>query len=60
MSKKSTKPADSILEIRKKIDAIDEALWQNLQARAKWVLEIGKIKSQKNSLIYRPEREMKS
>lgn len=42
---------------RKKIDEVDEQLLQLLNLRARYTLEIGKIKKAKNLPIYDPERE---
>jgi chorismate mutase / prephenate dehydratase len=43
--------------LRKQIDAVDEQIVALLNARAKVVVEIGKVKQQTNSPIYAPDRE---
>jgi len=49
----------SLEEIRKKIDQIDDEIILLLNARARTVIEVGKIKEQANSNIYAPGREQK-
>ena len=44
-------------DLRKKIDEIDDELLRLLNERAKVVQEVGKLKNQTKSPIYRPERE---
>lgn len=44
-------------DLRKKIDAIDTQLLELLNARMEIVKEIGILKKNNNTLIYRPERE---
>jgi len=48
---------DSLDEMRKKIDALDEALVRLLNARAACALEIGRFKKQIGLAIYQPSRE---
>src|SRR5262249_48081052 len=43
--------------LRKKIDALDEALVRLLNARAACALEIGRVKKQIGLEIYQPSRE---
>jgi chorismate mutase len=43
--------------MRKKIDALDEALVRLLNARAACALEIGRVKRQVGLAIYQPSRE---
>ncbi|MCK5171937.1 MAG: prephenate dehydratase, partial [Planctomycetes bacterium] len=47
----------SIDELRKKIDTLDAQLIELLNARARVVIEIGKLKSQTAGPIYAPDRE---
>ena len=47
----------SLDEMRKKIDALDEALVRLLNARAACALEIGRVKQQIGLAIYQPSRE---
>ncbi|MDR1911056.1 MAG: chorismate mutase [Helicobacteraceae bacterium] len=47
----------SLEEIRKRIDAIDDKLWELLEARMSLVQEIGEIKKKERLTIYRPARE---
>lgn len=48
---------DSLLQLRDKIDAIDDKLLALLNQRMQIVKEVGKLKKQENTVIYRPERE---
>jgi chorismate mutase / prephenate dehydratase len=52
-------PADSgdLQSLRLRIDALDAQLVELLNARAKVVVEIGKLKRQSNEPIYAPDRE---
>src|SRR5437762_1477895 len=43
--------------LRKQIDALDEKLVELLSERARVVVQIGKIKQQRNAPIYAPDRE---
>jgi chorismate mutase len=47
----------SLDDMRKKIDALDEALVRLLNARAACALEIGRFKKQIGLAIYQPSRE---
>ena len=47
----------TIENARKEIDLIDERLISLLNERMQWVQEVGKIKNETKSVIYRPERE---
>jgi len=51
------KKGDRINALRKKIDAIDTELLKALNKRAGHVVEIGRIKLEKNKEVYSPERE---
>src|SRR3990172_8499803 len=51
------KKRDRINALRKKIDAIDTELLKALNKRAGHVVEIGRIKLEKNKEVYSPERE---
>jgi chorismate mutase/prephenate dehydratase len=54
----SSVPSDPSLErLRVEIDALDDRIVELLNARARVVVEIGKIKQQNNAPIYAPERE---
>jgi chorismate mutase len=44
-------------DLRKKIDALDEAIVRLLNARAACALEIGRFKKQLGMAIYQPSRE---
>ena len=44
-------------EIRKAIDAIDAQLLKLFNERARWAIELGKIKEEAGLDIYDPERE---
>jgi chorismate mutase len=44
-------------DLRKRIDALDDALVKLLNARAACALEIGKVKKQIGLAIYQPSRE---
>ena len=48
---------DTLDDLRKKIDALDEAIVRLLNARAACALEIGKCKKQIGLAIYQPSRE---
>jgi chorismate mutase len=48
---------DGLEDLRKKIDALDEALVRLLNARAACALEIGRVKKQIGLAIYQPARE---
>ncbi|MEO8386480.1 MAG: chorismate mutase, partial [Betaproteobacteria bacterium] len=47
--------ADTLTDIRRKIDALDIRLVKLLSARAKIAQQVGRIKN--GSQVYRPERE---
>jgi chorismate mutase/prephenate dehydratase len=44
-------------QLRKQIDALDEQLVELLNARARVVVEVGRLKQQNNAPIYAPDRE---
>lgn len=46
-----------ISDWREKIDAVDAQLVEMLNQRARYCIEIGKIKRERNMEIYSPERE---
>ncbi len=48
---------DEITDWRKRIDEIDKKLLELLNQRARYAIEIGKIKSENNMNVYDPERE---
>ena len=48
---------DGLAELRKKIDALDEALVRLLNTRAACALEIGRVKKHAGLPIYQPSRE---
>ena len=48
---------DSLAGLRKKIDALDDALVRLLNARAACALEIGRVKKHAGMPIYQPSRE---
>ncbi|HET7217590.1 MAG TPA: chorismate mutase [Vicinamibacterales bacterium] len=48
---------DALDDLRKKIDALDEALVRLLNARAACALEIGRFKKEIGLAIYQPSRE---
>jgi chorismate mutase len=48
---------DALDDLRKKIDALDEALVRLLNARAACALEIGRCKKEVGLAIYQPSRE---
>ncbi len=50
-------PVASLDALRKKIDALDEALVRLLNTRAACALEIGRFKKQIGLAIYQPSRE---
>jgi len=47
----------TIEDWRAKIDAIDKQLLELLSQRANYVIEVGKIKSERNMQVFVPERE---
>ena len=49
--------SDQLELLRQQIDQLDRQLVQTLNARARVVVEIGKLKQQKNLSIYAPDRE---
>jgi chorismate mutase len=49
--------ADGLAELRRKIDALDEALVRLLNTRAACALEIGRVKKRAGLPIYQPTRE---
>ena len=50
-------PDHGLEQLRVQIDALDHQLVDLLNARAKVVVEIGKVKQRRNEPIYAPERE---
>jgi len=58
MSESSNSSNDAALEqLRAQIDALDEKIVEQLNARARIVVEIGKLKQQCKAPIYAPDRE---
>jgi chorismate mutase/prephenate dehydratase len=55
--KESNESIKDLLELRKKIDKIDNKIIKLLNDRGKIVREIGTIKKQSNLDIFQPERE---
>lgn len=51
------RPVEALDDLRKKIDALDEALVRLLNARAACALEIGRFKKEIGLAIYQPSRE---
>jgi chorismate mutase / prephenate dehydratase len=49
--------APELLALRQKIDAVDRELLALLNRRAGLALEVGEIKKQEGSVVFRPERE---
>jgi chorismate mutase / prephenate dehydratase len=49
--------AESLDELRKRIDGLDEKIVRLLNERANIVVEVGKLKQQSNEPIYAPDRE---
>ena len=49
--------AESLNDLRKRIDALDEKIVKLLNERAEVVVEVGKLKQQNKLPIYAPERE---
>ncbi|HEX8340315.1 MAG TPA: prephenate dehydratase [Tepidisphaeraceae bacterium] len=49
--------SDPLEDLRRQIDALDGQLVETLNARARVVVEIGKLKQQQNLSIYAPDRE---
>src|SRR5687767_2591886 len=49
--------AESLSDLRKRIDALDEKIVKLLNERALVVVDIGKLKQQNKEPIYAPERE---
>lgn len=47
----------SLAPLRQQIDALDKQIVELLNARARIVVEVGKVKQQKNISIYAPDRE---
>ncbi|MDB5290562.1 MAG: pheA [Phycisphaerales bacterium] len=50
-------PNDALEPLRRQIDALDDQIVNLLNARARVVVEIGKLKQQHNAPIYSPDRE---
>src|ERR1700728_4329901 len=48
---------DALESLRKQIDALDHQIVDLLNARARIVVDIGKLKQQHNTPIYSPDRE---
>ena len=53
----SASPDESLEKLRRQIDAFDGQIVELLNARARVVVEIGKLKQQNNAPIYAPDRE---
>ncbi|AHM62112.1 chorismate mutase [Flammeovirgaceae bacterium 311] len=50
--------SQSLEDLRRQIDSIDDQLLDLLNRRMEIVKEVGKLKKNENTVIYRPEREM--
>lgn len=50
-------PCQSLEPLRQQIDALDGQIVELLNARARVVVQIGKLKQQQNSPVYAPDRE---
>ena len=48
---------EAIERLRGNIDTVDEVLVKLLNQRAKWALEIGRVKKRVGLAIYQPDRE---
>ena len=46
-----------LVRLRRNIDAVDEVLVKLFNQRAKWALEIGRVKKRAGLPIYQPQRE---
>lgn len=53
----SAKPSNEIDALRTQIDAVDHAILDNLNARARFVREIGRLKEQADTAVYSAARE---
>ena len=47
----------NLARLRRNIDAVDEVLVKLFNQRAKWALEIGRVKKRAGLPIYQPQRE---
>ena len=50
-------PADPLKGLREKIDELDHKIVELLNARARIVVDIGKVKQQSGTPVYAPDRE---
>jgi chorismate mutase len=50
-------PDADLARLRRNIDAVDEVLVKLFNQRAKWALEIGRVKKRAGLAIYQPQRE---
>jgi chorismate mutase / prephenate dehydratase len=55
--KEPAAPAPELLALRGRIDAVDRELLALLNRRAALALEVGELKKQEGSVVFRPERE---
>ncbi len=46
-----------LARLRERIDAVDRAILEQLNLRAKWVLEVGRLKQSRGSCVYEEGRE---
>jgi len=53
----STNPSDPLAPLRQQIDQLDRSIVELLNARARIVVEVGKIKHQSGTAVYAPDRE---
>lgn len=56
--KTSNAPSSGLEDIRKKIDELDGEIIVLLNARARYALEVGKVKDREGREIYAPDREL--
>ena len=52
-------PLVELDRLRQNIDSVDEVLVKLLNQRAKWALEVGRVKKAAGMPIYQPDREAK-
>jgi chorismate mutase len=50
-------PGSELARLREQIDAVDRAILERLNERAKWVLEVGRLKQSRGVSVYEEARE---
>ncbi len=50
-------PGSELARLREQIDAVDRAILERLNERAKWVLEVGRLKQSRGASVYEEARE---